>query len=164
MKKARYAPRQLLGLCLIVLSLQGAAMSQLRSAESGLDALKSDMVDRRIERADIFFMPYEQTTRTRVTPDMLESQADAKFHLDIPSTIADDLLRAIDRNKVQHITDEADLRWGAVFFGHSGQRLHSIYLNGRYLFGSGRKGYIDGTAVGLNRPLLDWFEKNYLPK
>jgi hypothetical protein len=153
------------GICLLLLYLCGASvMAESRAVELNLEAVKSELVSGFVARVDIFYMSYDRVTRTRITPAMLEVQADAKFRLDLPSPVADDLVRAIEGTKLHRIDDEPDLRWGAVFFNRDGKRVHSIYLNGRSFWEAGRKGYVDGTAFGLNGALVAWFEKHFLKR
>ena len=54
-----------------------------------------------------------------------------------------------------------DLRWGALFLDENTNQVHTIYLDGKYVTGTGRKGLIDGHAVALNRALIEWFESQW---
>jgi hypothetical protein len=129
---------------------------------SALDALTSELVAGRIQRVDIYFMPYEWATRIDVRPEMLEAQADKRFTMEISTAAPEGLVRAIERIRLHETREQADLRWGMVFWDCSGNRAHTIYLNSRYIFGTGRRGYIDGTLVGFNASLIHWLESNYL--
>jgi hypothetical protein len=152
---------------LILLACMCLAQRQMMAAEpvtmrSALNALTSELVAGHIQRADIFFMPHERLTYSRVTPQMLEAQADKRFTLEISTAAPEGLVRAIEGIRLHETTDPADLRWGMIFWDRSGNRVHSIYLNSRYIFETGRRGYIDGVLVGFNASLIDWLESNYL--
>jgi hypothetical protein len=152
---------------LILLACMCLAQGQLLAAEpvaprAALNALTSELAAGRIQRVDIFFMPYETATYTRVTPEMLEAHADKKFAVEISTAAPESLVRAIEGVRLRDTTDPADLRWGMVFWDRSGNRVHSIYLNSRYIFGTGRRGYVDGALVGFNASLINWLESNYL--
>jgi hypothetical protein len=152
---------------LILLACLCLAQGQMMAAEpvaprAALNALMSELVAGRIQRVDIFFMPYEWETRTRVTPEMLEAHTDKRFTMEISTAAPEGLVRAIERIRLHETTDPADLRWGMVFWDRSGNRAHSIYLNSRYIFGTGRRGYVDGALVGFNASLIHWLESNYL--
>jgi len=132
------------------------------ATRSALNSLVSELLAGRIQRVDIFFMSYDRGTYTRITPQMLEAQADKRFALEISAAASEGLVRAIEGIRLHETADPADLRWGMVFWDRSGNRVHSIYLNSRYIFGTGRRGYIDGALVGLNASLINWLESNYL--
>ena len=152
---------------LILLACICIAQGQMMAAEpiaprAALNALTSELVAGRIQRVDIFFMPYETATYTRVTPQILEVEADKRFAIEISTAAPEGLARAIERIRLHETREPADLRWGMVFWDGSGNRVHSLYLNSRYIFGTGRRGYIDGTLVGFNASLIGWLESNYL--
>jgi hypothetical protein len=139
---------------------QGQAMADASvEVDSVLASLRADLAAGRVKRADVYFMSYDRLTRTRVTPAMLEAQADKKFSLE---TVPQSFVRAIENITLHKVRDSPDLRWGLVFWNRSGNRVHSIYLDGRYILGTGRKGYIDGVTVGFNASLVDWLESNYV--
>jgi hypothetical protein len=107
-------------------------------------------------------MPYGVRTFARVTPETLEHHSHYEETIEISSDLRDTLVAAIDGTKLYRIVYEPDVRWGAVFLDKSDRRVHSIYLNGRYINGAGRRGHIDGADVGLNGALAAWFEINFL--
>jgi hypothetical protein len=152
---------------LVLLACMSLAQGQERAdepaeARSILNALTAELKTARIQRVELFFMSYDIETRTAVTPQMLEGQPNQKFTFGISATTPEGLVRAIENVKLYKTRGGADLRWGLVFWDRSGNRVHSVYLNGPYAFGNGTRGYIDGILVGFNTSLIDWLESNYL--
>jgi hypothetical protein len=129
-----------------------------------LKALRSEILNGMVVRAQIFHIPYGVATFTRVEPEALERAADYKETVEISSDLRETLAAAIDGTKLYRIRRGPDVRWGAVFLDKSDRRVHSIYLNGRLINGAGRRGHIDGADVGLNGALVSWFEFNFLKR
>jgi hypothetical protein len=98
----------------------------------------------------------------RVMPYMLDRHARYNETVEISSNIRDTLVAAIDGTKLYQTKYGPDIRWGAVFLDRSERKIHSIYLNRRYINGTGSIGLIDGAEVGLNGSLVTWFELNFL--
>jgi len=94
----------------------GVLAGTLSEADSALKALKIKLVHGTIARIDIFFMPYDMLTVARVTPEVLEMDAQKKMSVELSSDLAETLVRAIDNTKIYQTRYEPDLRWGAVFF------------------------------------------------
>ena len=134
-----------------------AMADELERAQAALVALKADLQSRRVVRAEVLMMSYGIETPVRVYPEMLKNHAarnNGIFSIDLNGRSAEDLIRAIDGTELQVDTWGSDLRWGAIFFDQSGTPMHTIYLNSCYFGGAGRRGYIDGARVRLNRSLI----------
>jgi hypothetical protein len=161
---AMCAPLSMFFLLSLCLSGSGPLASELQTAESALKAIKASLIDGNVARAEIFYMPYDLRTLVRIRPELLETQAHRKITVRIPSPEFDDLVHVTDQVKLTKIETPPDLRWGMVLFDSAERRTGSIYLDGRSIWGTGRKGYVNGVAVGLNRALIDWFERNFYPR
>jgi len=127
-----------------------------------LDRARGIVAGSQIKRLEIFFLSYGTLTRVRVTPEYLPQWADRKTGVSASSGLMDGLRAALNDTKIHKIDHLPDLRWGAIFYGAQDEPLLAIYLDGQYLTGTGRKGYIDTTPVGLNDALIRWFEGNFL--
>jgi hypothetical protein len=143
--------------------LHGYATAGPVDADAALRSLTKELLDGRIAHVDIFHIPYEVLTRTRITPELLEAQAKMKFNVELSSSVGQSLVPVIEDLKLHHIERAPDLRWGMIFWDHLGKRAHSIYLDSRYfIIGTGRRGYLDGTLIGFDGSLIRWLERNYL--
>jgi hypothetical protein len=130
-------------------------------AQSALNALLADLETGRVQQMTVFFTQYEKSTRTRITPSALEVQSDKTFRTPL-STAPYGLMQTLKEMHLRPQEKIPDLRWGLIFLDASGKRLHSIYLDGRYISGTGRTGYIDGIRAGFDGSLSSWLEKEYL--
>ena len=154
-------------ICLIAFAtflivLGGAATAgEARRVESALAALRADLKGARVVRARIFSIPYSTFTTFTVTPDLLETHSRSrKIVVEMTPELIDGLIKSIDLVRVYGVYNDAvDLKWGAVFFGKDGARLHAIYLDGAY--GIGRRANIGGINVELNESMLVWFENTF---
>jgi hypothetical protein len=129
--------------------------------ESSLQSLKSDLLSEKIMKVRVLFVPYNVVTRVRLTPELLTGSAKVNELVDMDHTMRTSLLTALDKTKASQLDSPPDLRWGAIFYDAHGRELHSIYLNGRILFRTGRQGIIDGKLTKLNGALVEWFEERF---
>jgi len=158
----RSTNRVLVFVALLLLSECAVAADELAKAREALAGLKIDLQKGRIARVDVFFISYFTAIPMRVTPQLLEPQAQRKASGKLGAELVVGLIEAIDGTELHLDDGESDLRWGAVFLDQFGTRLHAIYLNSYYFSsGAGRRGYIDGIPVRLNSSLITWFETNF---
>jgi hypothetical protein len=129
---------------------------------TSLERVRRIVAASEVKRLEVFFLSYEVRTRVAVTPDDLPKWAERKISVAASPELMDGLRTAFNDTKIHRIDHPPDLRWGAIFYGAQDAPLFSIYLDGRYVTGTGRKGYIDTTPVGLNDALIRWFEGNFL--
>lgn len=125
-------------------------------------SIVAGLLDGRIERIDVYFLPYDVLTSVQVTPEQLEVSATKKFSVKLTPSSAKSWADTVEKIRLTDLSSPLDLRWGIVFLDRSGSRMHSIYLNSRYITGTGRKGYLDGKLYGFNASLINWLEANYL--
>jgi hypothetical protein len=131
---------------------------QLEDVLRGLEELSG--MDQ-IAQVQLLHIPYTVETHTRVTAHLLYETASLRCQMPFTRVNGVELLNALRTARPQNATQEADLRWGAIFLDPSGRPIHSLYVNGKYLLpGVGRLGYIDGINVELQPGLGDWFERN----
>lgn len=129
--------------------------------KSRLHIIESALASGSVRKLEVFQIRYDILFRFRVTPRFLREHADKTFVVRVPSAAATELRLAIADTRVERFESSSDLRWGVIFYGPSNKELHSVYLDGQYKTGTGRKGYIDGIPVKLNESLISWFEKNF---
>jgi hypothetical protein len=110
------------------------------------------------------WVPYGLQTHSPVKPDMVEYYACPKVAAELSPKLVKELSSSIDGTILYEPESQPDLRWGAIFFDKSGRPIHSIYLNGRHGWTTGRMGYVDGTPVGVNSFLIYWLESNFLSR
>jgi hypothetical protein len=107
-------------------------------------------------RLQILYLPKEITTIVRVDLDALERLCYyrigiERFH---DSKLRSDLISALENSSVQRTREEADLRWGCVFYDAKDTRVLTIYFD-RW----GRNGLINGIAVTSNGRYVDVLEQ-----
>ena len=139
-----------------------ASASRLADVEASLRELRSRLEDKTVSHVDIFHMRYSVRTGVSVTPEMLEAAAGFRFSTSLTDVSRTELVEVIKTTTVELEDHPPDLRWGAVFYDESDNRLHTIYVDRKYILELGRKGVIDGVPVKLNGRLLEWFERNFL--
>ena len=135
---------------------------KVTNVQIALKSFAAELERGEIPYTEIFFISYDRRAFTRVTPDTLESNPDFTVRVKLTDPLRRGLIDAINKTKTTPRDEYPDLRWGAVFYDEADRRVHSIYLDGRYITGSGRRGVIDGRAVNLNGRLIRWFEDNFL--
>jgi hypothetical protein len=137
--------------------------AEVSTGMASLRELNEKLAMSSVRRATFLFMPYEVNMAVRITPTptLLGRVADFKLDLELTQSQVEHLRVAIHETRLSKLKYEGDLRWGAIFFDNSGRQVHSVYLNGwAFMMGAGRKGFVDGAAVGLNGSLASWFEGN----
>jgi hypothetical protein len=135
-----------------------ASGEEATGVDVSLQSLKRDLLSEKIKRVRVLFVPYEVATRVRLTPELLRTSAEFARVLEMDEAMRGRLLAAIEKTRVTPLDSPPDLRWGAIFLDSQEVQLHSIYLNGKILLGTGRQGIIDGNRVKLNDALVEWFE------
>ncbi len=138
-----------------------ASGEEMSNVESSLRNLKSDLLNQKVTSVRVLFAPYKLLTRVPLTPQLLPGSAEINRLVEVNQSMRASLLVAIDKTKTSPLDSPPDLRWGAIFYGSKGTELHSIYLNGKFLFGTGRQGIIDGNSAKLNGALIKWFEDTF---
>jgi hypothetical protein len=114
-----------------------------------------------LARVQLLHMPYAVQTQERVTEHVLHETADQRCEMDLPLASYVAFLDALRAAQPATTSQQADLRWGAIFLDAAGRPLHSVYVNGSYfLAGTGRIGYIDGINVALKSGMAMWFERS----
>ncbi len=129
--------------------------------EASLRDIRRDLLNGKIEATRILFVPYEIATIAALTPELLDRTAKFNRQVEVDDKLKNSLVKAIDDSRLSAIEYPPDVRWGAVFYDRTGRAIHSIYLNGRMDYGTGRRGIIDGGYVGLNGALIEWFQGNW---
>src|SRR5947207_2454781 len=91
-----------------------------------------------VSQIDILYFPTNAMTRTRISRSDLEKNFRYKLVIrDIPgSKRAEDLRRILKGTHVAKVHQDADLRWGCIFYGESGKRVGEVFLDA-----SGLNGY-----------------------
>lgn len=133
----------------------------MTDAESSLHALKADLLSHKVTSFRLLVAPYELLTRVPLTPELLKGSATVNRVIDVDTSIRTSLVTAIDKTETSPLDSPPDLRWGAIFYDSGGVDLHSIYVNGKVLFATGRQGIIDRDLVRLNGALVEWFESTF---
>jgi hypothetical protein len=128
------------------------------NANIALQDLKRDLLAGTVKNVRVFYVPYEVATRVPLTPELLRGSAEIDRVVAMDDAIRTRLLAAIDKTTISPLDTSPDLRWGAIFLSDQAGELHSVYLDGRYLLGTGRRGIVDGNPVKLNGALIEWFE------
>jgi hypothetical protein len=126
--------------------------------DSSLQNLKDDLRTERIEKLRIISVPYGLLTIAALTPETLPTSATIDWVIEIDKKMRGSLLTALDKTRIKELNSVPDLRWGLIFYDKNGKQLHSLYLNGKVFFQSGRRGILDGNLVRLNDELFRWCE------
>lgn len=129
------------------------------AAAAALADLEREMLTGEIATFRLLFVGYDVVTQTRVTPELLPGVARLDRVISMSASRMGSLVSAIRKATLAPLDAQPDLRWGAVFLDARGNERHSIYLDGKYITGPGRRGMIDGHMVGLNGTLVGWFEE-----
>ncbi|GAB4351230.1 MAG: hypothetical protein Kow0099_35230 [Candidatus Abyssubacteria bacterium] len=116
------------------------------------------MANRDIVRVEIVQIPPEVLTRTRITPEMLETQ----FHYKL--TIRDmrggayreELAKTLKSTAVQPQSEMVDIRWGIVFYDANDMRVGAVYLSKW-----GKNGAVGETPVSFKGKLFKWLDRNF---
>ncbi|MGE0519540.1 MAG: hypothetical protein AB7N53_14050 [Candidatus Binatia bacterium] len=139
----------------------GAWGEEMTDAESSLHNLKSDLLSQKVSSVRVLFAPYELLTRVPLTPELLQGSAKVNRVIEMDPSIRASLVTAIHNADARPVDSPPDLRWGAIFYDRGGAELHSIYLNGKVPFATGRRGIIDRNLMQLNDALIEWFESTF---
>lgn len=128
------------------------------SPQSKTDVLVAMLEHREIRRIEILQLSPNTLTRTRITPDMLETGFDYKFVIhDIRGgAYREGLLAAARSVTVSAQTQMPDLRWGMVFYGEMNDRLGAVFFDR-----SGARGAVDTTPVRFQGEPFDWLDENF---
>jgi hypothetical protein len=104
-------------------------------------------------------------TYVAVTPESLLKASNTTVKIvPIEGDLIVSLEQALQNTKIVPTNDDADIRWGAIFYDADNKEVHSIYLNRRYPNVVGNTGVIDGQKVSVNNALVDWLESRFIPK
>ena len=133
----------------------------METVRSSLRQLQEDLSGDHVKNVRVLFVPYKVLTRVRLTPELLQQSAEIDRTLSLDRATRDSLIRAIEMTEVSPLGMPPDLRWGAIFFGADGMERHSIYLDGKFLSGTGRQGIIDRDLAKVNGALVSWFEDSF---
>jgi hypothetical protein len=122
--------------CLVLLFVADAYLSRALSGQADTNALvemKNVIGTNRISRLEIINVPEAMRTRASLTPDMLEKQFSFKVIINNPGSLSTgrELVAAIEAEKFTSNYQEGDFRWGCVVYGENGERMVTIYLDGR---------------------------------
>lgn len=149
------------GMCFV--SLQGMACEAWArsSSEDLLSSVKEDLMQNKIRSLRVLFLPYHVLTRTRMTPDLLEGAAEFKTAVQMNEQLRASLLLAVESSRVSDLDSAPDVRWGVLLRGENGSTLHSIYVSGKSIVETGRRGIVDGRPVKLNDAMIAWFEGTF---
>lgn len=101
----------------------------------------------------ILFVPYDVLTKAPMDSALLRRAAVVDRVSPIDDKLRQRLIIALEQTSVEPLESQPDVRWGAIFLGRDGKELHSIYLDGRYFDGTGRRGIVDGNFVKTNGAL-----------
>jgi hypothetical protein len=134
-----------------------AGIQVAHADEDAFAGIRSDLGSGRIVAVELRFIPYEISTIVAITPEMLTAMTHP-IKLDGKVLDLEGLTRAIGKSKSKKTQTLPDLRTGIIFLSRENAPLHTVYLDGRYLTGTGRNGIIDGQAVRLNGSIQSWVE------
>jgi hypothetical protein len=123
-----------------------------------VDAVAAKLGNGEIGRIEIFQIPDEVLTRTRITPEMLERQFDYRLTIrDVRGGAYQQTLTEIMRSiAVQPTAEMADLRWGVIFYNIDESRALSLYFDK-----SGSNGAVGMTPVAFKGDLFKWLHSNF---
>lgn len=143
----------------IVVTLVVAITLVLGHAATGGDVLLNGIVTNlrsgRIAFLEMRFVPYGRLSVIATTPEIIDSEPKSLV-LDIKNIDVNGLVNALDNSKI-HLEERAlDIKTSILFLSKDNTVLHSIYLDGRYVTGTGRRGIIDGKNVKLSVHIEKW--------
>ena len=102
---------------------------------------------------EIFYLPEELTTRGALDPKQLEQACFYRIRVEqfqYCTKLRRGLISALESSAVTPTTDQADLRWGCVFYNARKARVLAMY------FGSFGKGMIGRTWVTTNGKVVEF--------
>jgi hypothetical protein len=149
------------GMCLVV--LQGIACETWArsSSEDLLSSVKEDLMQNKIRSLKVLFLPYHVLTRTRMTPELLEGAAEFNTAVEMNELLRRSLISAIESSHGSDLDSAPDVRWGVLLQDEDGSTLHSIYVSGKSMVGTGRQGIVDGRPVKLDDAMIAWLEGTF---
>jgi len=156
--------RHLLAILLLLPLLGCDQQRQQRTAQTTpstppmVQSAVSVLRDPRTTRVEVFWVPKEVATRTRLTPQLLEDIRNRKMNDSgfQGSELQRSLIQALQQADIQPGSDPGDLRWACIFHGAGNIRVLSIYFDGY-----GRKGLIQGTPVTSNGEVVAALEREF---
>jgi hypothetical protein len=118
--------------------------------KSRLDGLADAFRNRKVAAVEVLHIPAEILFRSAVTPEILEQLWQDKLTVRIiDDALAGQLTSALSNVVVRSAPGRWDVRWGFIFLSSQGQRVVTIYFDGR------RDGaVIDGRYVSFEGGLV----------
>jgi hypothetical protein len=146
----------------LILSLfgQGSCMAST-GVEADASALAAALRAGRIERIEIVHVAYGTLTRVNVDAAQLLKIAESRCEVNPSSESAAALATAVDQARIREEKGDPDLRWGLLLQSRSGQAEYSLFLDGEYITGTGRRGVLNGNAIALNGSVVRWIERAF---
>jgi hypothetical protein len=136
-----------------------------RAETLDLNQFRNDIVNNKVVKAKIIYLPYSVESFMSITPEMLNKLPNttvATVH--VAGGLKASFLKAIENTTATSGEFNCDMRWGAIFYDTKNNQCHSIYIDRRFVNRSANYGFIDGRNVSVNGALIDWFESNFMPK
>jgi hypothetical protein len=113
----------------------------------------------KVQHLEIFQIPPDFVTRTRITPDALEKEFFYRLTIrDLQNTTyRRSLMEVLASVSATARTEIPDLRWGVVFFDETERRIGSLYFDA-----VGNSGTIDSMPVEFSGGMPKWLRGSFL--
>ena len=145
----------------IVLLALVLTSEDLSGAQSAISQLRKAIEANQITQMEVYFLPYDVTTRSRVDPSDLRFKDKAPRRVAVDGEVEEAIVLALRHTELGNSDVAPDIRWGIVFFDAAGNEQHAVFLDGRYIDGTGRRGIVNGRTVATNGALGMWLELQY---
>jgi hypothetical protein len=115
-----------------------------------LDELRLDLKDGRVKAVQVYFLPYDISSPTPITSAKLRRGPGESRKLKLDGAFRERLALALELTEVEPLAEQPDVRWGLIFLDADGNERHSLFLDGRYFDGTGRRGVLNEVSVRTN--------------
>lgn len=143
---------------ILLLELQGVCMAS-STVEADAVALVTALRSGSVESIQIVHISYETKVRTHVDSALLLKTAEARCEVISSAEQAVALATAIEQSSIRGLHESPDLRWGLLIISKGSK--HSLFLDGRYITGTGRRGVLNGSPIAVNSALVKWVERAF---
>jgi hypothetical protein len=134
-------------------------VQQLRAKRS-LSDLSRGLADGKIDQIQIEAIPFAANFDPEVTGESLDNAPYYRCKIEKDRAEFKMVTRLLADTRVTGSHVKPFVRWGLIFFDHSGRRLSAIYTGEDFAERSFVDANIDGNAVAINKLLIDWLVKH----
>jgi len=133
-------------------------MKDKNQVQSQIDSIATKLFKREIGKIEILQIPPEISTRTRITPEILEKQFDYKLTIrDARGGVYREKLAELLKSLVVRPQSEMpDIRWGIIFYNVDDSRVGAIYFDKW-----GSRGAVADIPVSFKGDLFKWLDGNF---